>query len=135
MGRPNLLGLGRQISKLNLHLFTRSQWVMPLFDKMNASLQRERGKGMHLISKSIYLRQISYRFVFSVPKSIGKIYLHVSVWEGVLRWRNTSKSMYHPNQIYKGKCVYNDHCCRPRSSKCGRLYQILYFLLRERPPW
>ena len=31
---------------------------MPLFDKMNASLQRERGEGMHHISKSIYLQQI-----------------------------------------------------------------------------
>ena len=29
-----------------------------LFDEMNASLHRERGKGMHHISKSIYLRQI-----------------------------------------------------------------------------
>ena len=31
---------------------------MPLFDEMNASLQRVRGKGRHHISKSIYLRKL-----------------------------------------------------------------------------
>ena len=69
---------------VNLHLYTRLQWFMPLFDEMNESLQRERGNGMHHISKSIYkfATNKSYRFVFSVPKSIRKIYWHVSVWDG-----------------------------------------------------
>ena len=49
---------------------------MPLVDEMNASFQRERGKGIHHISKSILFATIeSYRFVFSISKSIRKIYL------------------------------------------------------------
>ena len=38
---------------------------------------------MHHISKSIYLQFInkSYRFVFSVPKSIRKIYIYMSQCE------------------------------------------------------
>ena len=47
---------------------------MPLFDKMNASLQRERGKGMHHIPKSIYLRQIIVIDWCSASKNLSEKY-------------------------------------------------------------
>ena len=49
---------------VTLHLYTTPIGVMPLVIKMEVSIQRERGKGMHHISKSIYLRQIKLTNLF-----------------------------------------------------------------------
>ena len=68
-------------SMVNLHLYTRSQWVMPLVDEMNASLQREKGKGMHNIPKSIYLRQIKLTDLCSASQNLlEKTYSLIPVW-------------------------------------------------------
>ena len=50
---------------------------MPLFDEMNASLQRERGKGMHHISKSIYLRQIKDTDSCSASQNLSEKYIYM----------------------------------------------------------
>ena len=53
---------------------------MPLFDEMNASLQRERGKGMH-ISKSIYLLQIKVTDSCSAFQNLSEKYIYMSQCE------------------------------------------------------
>ena len=51
------------------------------FDKMNASLQRKRWKGMHHISKSIYLRQIKVTESCSASQNLSEKCINVSVWD------------------------------------------------------
>ena len=46
-------------------------------DEMNASLQRERGKGMHHVSKSIYLRQIKLTDSCSASHNLSEKRIHI----------------------------------------------------------
>ena len=50
---------------------------MPPFDEMNANLQRERGKGMHHISKSISLRQIKVTGSCSASQNLSEKYIYM----------------------------------------------------------
>ena len=51
---------------------------MPFVDKMNESLQIERGKGMHT-SKDIYLRQIKLTDLCSLSENLLQKHLHIPV--------------------------------------------------------
>ena len=55
--------------------------LKPFVDEMNASLQRERGKGMHHISKSIYLRQKKVKDSCSVSQNLLEKYIYISQCE------------------------------------------------------
>ena len=62
---------------------------MPLVDEMEASLQRERVKGMHLISKSFYLRQIKLTYSCSAPRNISEKHIFINKYQtGVYRCKN-----------------------------------------------
>ena len=50
---------------------------MPLFDKMNASLQRERCKGMHHISKSILFATIKVTDLCSASQNLSEKYIYM----------------------------------------------------------
>ena len=54
---------------------------MPLVDEMNASLQRERRKGMHYISKSIYLRQVKVTDPCSASQNLSEKHIYMSRYE------------------------------------------------------
>ena len=54
---------------------------MLVFDKMNANFQRERRKGMHHISKSIYLRQMKVTDSCSASQNLSGKYIYMSQCE------------------------------------------------------